>query len=167
MVREGRSSHQRFLQEMEENRERHSPLPHRGAEVDEAAADRQMAAILSIEGAGAHGLRHRDGGDGSGMGRAVSQPRVEVAQCSVRLQCPAAGAGPHRLAPGLPAADGGAVHIYPDVSHQRTRGSGTWCAWPGAGGGHPTPTAGPCAPTGATSPTTCSGPSGTAAAWWG
>lgn len=50
MVREGRLLHRRFLQEMEQNRD---VMVHcrTGAEVDRAAADGKMAAILSIEGA--------------------------------------------------------------------------------------------------------------------
>ena len=50
MVREGRLLHRRFLQEMEQNRDVIVPC-RTGAEVDRAAADGKMAAILSIEGA--------------------------------------------------------------------------------------------------------------------
>ena len=50
MVREGRLLHRRFLQEMEQNRDVIVPC-RTGAEVDCAAADGKMAAILSIEGA--------------------------------------------------------------------------------------------------------------------
>lgn len=50
MVREGQLLHQKFLREMEQNRD---VIVHcrTGAEVDRAAADGKMAAILSIEGA--------------------------------------------------------------------------------------------------------------------
>lgn len=50
MVREGQLLHQKFLREMEQNRDVIVPC-RTGAEVDRAAADGKMAAILSIEGA--------------------------------------------------------------------------------------------------------------------
>ena len=50
MVREGQLLHQKFLREMEQNRNVIVPC-RTGAEVDRAAADGKMAAILSIEGA--------------------------------------------------------------------------------------------------------------------
>ena len=50
MVREGQLLHQKFLREMEQNRDVIVPC-RIGAEVDRAAADGKMAAILSIEGA--------------------------------------------------------------------------------------------------------------------
>ena len=50
MVREGQLLHQKFLREMEQNRDVIVPC-RTGAEVDQAAADGKMAAILSIEGA--------------------------------------------------------------------------------------------------------------------
>lgn len=50
MVREGQLLHQKFLREMEQNREVIVPC-RTGAEVDRAAADGKMAALLSIEGA--------------------------------------------------------------------------------------------------------------------
>ena len=50
MVREGQLLHQKVLREMEQNRNVIVPC-RTGAEVDRAAADGKMAAILSIEGA--------------------------------------------------------------------------------------------------------------------
>lgn len=50
MVREGQLLHQKFLREMEQNRNVIVPC-RTGAEVDRAAADGKMAALLSIEGA--------------------------------------------------------------------------------------------------------------------
>ena len=50
MVREGQLLHQKFLREMEQNRDVIVPC-RTGAEVDRAVADGKMAAILSIEGA--------------------------------------------------------------------------------------------------------------------
>lgn len=50
MVREGQLLHQKFLREMEQNRDVIVPC-RTDAEVDRAAADGKMAALLSIEGA--------------------------------------------------------------------------------------------------------------------
>lgn len=50
MVREGQLLHQKFLREMEQNRDVIVPC-RTGAEVDRAAAEGKMAALLSIEGA--------------------------------------------------------------------------------------------------------------------
>lgn len=50
MVREGQLLHQKFLREMEQNRNVIVPC-RTGAEVDRAAAEGKMAALLSIEGA--------------------------------------------------------------------------------------------------------------------
>ena len=165
MVREGRLLHRRFLQEMEQNRDVIVPC-RTGAEVDRAAADGKMAAILSIEGAELIGCDPGQVETAAEWGVRFLNPVWNWPNVLSGTNCRDTDRGLSPLgADFLRQLE--AFHIYPDVSHISDPGfwdvvrlaRGRW--WP------PTPTAGPCAPTDATLPMICSGPSGTAAAWWG
>ena len=111
MVREGQLLHQKFLWEMEQNRDVIVPCrtggPGRGR--------RENGSDSLHRGGRAHRLRPGTGGDGGGMGRAVSQPRVELAQCPVRHQLPGHGSGPLPSWRRLPAAAGGVPYL-PHIS---------------------------------------------------
>ena len=134
MVREGRLLHRRFLQEMEQNRDVIVPC-RTGAEVDCAAADGKMAAILSIEGAELIGC---DPGQ--------VETAAEWGQCPVRHQLPGHGSGPLPSWHRLPAAAGGVPYLPRRVPHQRPGVLGRGAPGPGAGGGHPLQQPGPVPP---------------------
>ena len=165
MVREGRLLHQKFLREMEENRD---VIVHcrTGRDVDRAVKDGKMAALLSIEGADLMDCDPDQVETAAAWGVRFLNPVWNWPNVLSGTNCRDTDRG---LSPRAPTSCGGwrsAVSTQ-TCPTSATRGSGTWCVWPGGRWRPPTPTAGPCVPTGATSPMTCSGPSGTAAAWWG
>lgn len=124
---------------------RHCPLPHR-RRGGPGRGRRENGGDSLHRGGRAHRLRPGTGGDGGGMGRAVSQPRVELAQCSVRHQLPGHGSGPLPSWCRLPAAAGGVPYLPRRVPHQRPGVLGCGAPGPGAGGGHPLQQPGPVPP---------------------
>ena len=112
------------------------------------------------------GLRHGASGDGGLMGRAAAEPGVEQRQRPVRLLRAGAGARPVGQGRGVCGADGGAGYTHRCLPHLRRGVLGR--AAPGEAacdGVPPNSWSRGCAPTGGISPTTCSAPSGTPAAW--
>ena len=144
MVREGQLLHQKFLREMEQNRD--VIVPRRtGAEGGPGRGRRENGGDSLHRGGRAHRLRPGTGGDGGGMGRAVSQPRgIGPMFCPAPTAGTRIGASP-LLAPTFCGSWRRAISA-PTCPTSATRGSGTWCAWPGAGGGHPLQQPGPVPP---------------------
>ena len=157
MPEQGILLHQRFLREMEENRERILPC-RTGAEVDEAVGQGKAAALLSIEGAELLDCDIRRLDTAYDWGVRLLNPVWNYAN---RLS----GSNAQQPEQGLTAYGRDFLQRMEELCPIcRMRASGTWCVFPGGLWWPPTPTAGPSVPTGATSPTICSGPSGTAAA---
>ena len=131
------------LQEMEQNRDVIVPC-RTGAEVDQSRGRRENGGD-SLHRGRAHRLRPGTGGDGGGMGRAVSQPRVEFTNVLSGTNCRDTDRGLSLLAPTFCGSWRRAISA-PTCPTSATRGSGTWCAWPQSRWWPPTPTAGPVPP---------------------
>lgn len=131
MVREGQLLHQKFLREMEQNRDVIVPC-RTGAEVDQAAADGKMAAILSIEGAELIGCDPGQVETAAEWGVRFLNPVWNWPNVLSGTNCRDTGSGPLPSWRRLSAAAGGVPYLPRRVPHQRPGVLGRGAPGPGA-----------------------------------
>ena len=130
MVREGQLLHQKFLREMEQNRDVIVPC-RTGAEVNQAAADGKMAAILSIEGAELIGCDPGQVETAAEWGVRFLNPVWNWPNVLSGTNCRDTDRGPLPSWRRLSAAAGGVPYLPRRVPHQRPGVLGRGAPGPG------------------------------------